>query len=76
MKFKTFALIMSIPVFILILSIFLFGNWGVSYGAIKENWVISLPSPDQEIYYYDSGADSFLGDGTRYHVINYAKKIK
>jgi hypothetical protein len=47
-----------------------------SYAVLKENWNIEVANPDQEIYDYDSGEDSFLGDGIRYHVIKYTKEDK
>lgn len=39
--------------------------------VLEKNWDLSLPSSDGAVYETDSGA-SFLGDGYRYHVLEYA----
>ena len=39
--------------------------------VLEKNWDLSMPSSDGAVYETDSGA-SFLGDGYRYHVLEYA----
>ena len=39
--------------------------------VVEKNWDLSLPRSAGEMYSADSGA-SFLGDGYRYHVLEYA----
>jgi len=66
-------------IFILLLCIGVF----FSYKFIKEkntysnviqaNWEVELPLEYKEIYSIDSGP-SFLGDGQRYHIFEYANK--
>jgi hypothetical protein len=70
-----------ILIFILLLCIGVF----LSYKFIKEkntysniiqaNWEVELPLEYKEIYSIDSGP-SFLGDGKRYHIFEYANKDK
>jgi len=66
-------------IFILLLCIGVFFSYKFIKGKntysniIQANWEVELPLEYKEIYSIDSGP-SFLGDGERYHIFEYANK--
>lgn len=70
-----------ILIFILLLCIGVFFSYkfikakNTYSNIIQANWEIELPLEYKEIYSIDSG-HSFLGDGERYHIFEYANKDK
>ena len=68
-----------ILIFILLLCVGVFFSYKFIKGKntysniIQANWEVELPLEYKEIYSIDSGP-SFLGDGERYHIFEYANK--